>query len=80
MTSAPSMDPSGLAAAIDASLKQRPVSDIIRAYLSAARSAPEAGKAVEALAEARECINRYADTAAEHDLVARIDALTGASE
>lgn len=32
------------------------------------------------LAEAREHINRYADTAAEHDLVARIDALTGASE
>lgn len=42
-----------------------------------ARSAPEAGKV---LAEARERINRYADTAAEHDLVARIDALTGASE
>jgi hypothetical protein len=33
-----------------------------------------------ALAEARERINRYADTAAEHDLVARIDALRGASE
>lgn len=34
----------------------------------------------KALAEVRERINRYADTAAEHDLVARIDALTEASE
>jgi hypothetical protein len=48
---------------------------MVRAALSNAHLSPGTADIPEALLrEAREQINRYADTAREHDLVARIDA------